>query len=187
MKRTRPRSASLPSILPPNPQDPQKLEVVHEETHFLVTHYVPKSVMDAELRVRMHQLYEDSQHYDNTTATTATAAASLRVQRLLCAVCADCCSDCAENGIEWRKRQLATDARYLFDAFLEPIEGTAKWRDVQLELMRHERGALVLVSTCRQHTLELWMFHNMESACLGFVYRGPTDFNEKCSASLCVV
>jgi hypothetical protein len=181
MKRTRPRSALLDSNLQ---QDLQKLDVVHENTMYLVTHYVPERGLDAELRVHMRQLHEVSVDLIDKNATEEKKAVTARV---LCAVCGNCCSYCAGYGLDSRRQELAANALYLFDEFLMPVEGTAQWQtDVQLQLVRHERGTtLVLVSACRQHTLEIWMFHNMESACLGFVYPWPTDFTDKCSAVLC--
>ena len=109
----------------------------------------------------------------------ASALVRPRERRARCAVGAACCSECSEYGPVARRRELAADALALFDMFLEPVEGTAPWGHsggVELELDRSERGAPVLVSKCRLHKLELYVFHNMECPCIGFCYRGPTNF-----------
>ena len=98
----------------------------------------------------------------------ARAAALCSLRRLLPGLC----------GVWARseERKLATDEQLLFDKFLEPVDGTTVWDSVELEVTRRQHAALNLSSKCRQHTLEIWMFHNMDSCCLGFVYRGQTDF-----------
>lgn len=162
----RPRSLSLQSEFS---RDSDKLQAVPEVPNFLVTHYVPQSAMEHEERLCTRQILEES-------GADSPVRQQARVSRILCAVCSDCCSDCAEYGPPARLRKLAMDARFLFDKFLEPVDTTARWDEVQLEITRRQHAALTLASTCRQHTLELWLFHNMDSCCLGFVYRGPTDF-----------
>ncbi len=162
----RPRSLSLQ---PDVSRDSDKLEVIAEGSTFLVTHYVPKSTMELEDQLRTRQLLDES-------GADSPVREPARLCRVLCSVCSDCCPDCAEYGPPARLRKLAVDARRLFDTFLEPVDTTARWDEVELEITRRQHAALTLASTCRQHTLELWMFHNMDSCCLGFVYRGPTDF-----------
>ena len=162
----RPRSVSLQQEVS---RDSDKLEVIAEVPTFLVTHYVSKSTMDNEERLRTRQLLDES-------GADIPVREPARMSRILCAVCSDCCPDCAEHGPSARLRKLAMDARFVFDTFLEPVDKTARWDEVELQITRRQHAALTLASTCRQHTLELWLFHNMESCCLGFVYRGPTDF-----------
>jgi hypothetical protein len=148
-----------------------------EGATYLFTHYVPASSIDAATQVRVNLLLDAS-----VTLNSIVEGAAGRVQRVLGAICGDYCPDCAKYGPDTRRRQLAADALFLFDTFLEPVEGTAPWGDsVQLELTRAERGDLVLVSKCRLHILEVWVFHNMDMACVGFVYSGPTDFFQRSS------
>jgi len=162
----RPRSLSLQ---PESLRDRDKLEAVPEVPTFLVTHYVPQSAMDHEERLCTRQILEDS-------GADSTVPEPARLSRVLCSVCSDCCPDCAEYGPSARLRKLAKDAQNLFDKFLEPVADDESWHKVELQVTRRELAGLILVSTCRKHTLELWLFHNMESCCLGFVYSGPTDF-----------
>jgi hypothetical protein len=152
------------------------MEPAPEAATYLVTHYVAKYSMDAPTRTRACAVLQASgacEGFGNA------AEVQPRVQRVLCVVRAACCPECAEYGQEARRRELAADALFLFDTFLEPVEGTAPWGysgGVELELGLAERGALVLVSKCRLHKLELYLFHNMHGACVGFFYRGPTNF-----------
>jgi hypothetical protein len=162
----RPRSLSLQSE---SLRDSNKLEAVPEVPTFLVTHYVPQSAMDHDERLCTRQILEES-------SADSPVREPARLSRVLCAVCSDCCPDCAEYGPAARLRNLAMEAQNLFNQFLEPVADDESWHTVELEVTRREPAALILVSTCRQHTLELWLFHNMDSCCLGFVYRGPTDF-----------
>ena len=159
----RPRSVSLQQEVS---RDSDKLEVIAEVPTFLVTHYVSNSTMDNQEKLRTRQLLDESD-------ADIPVCEQARMSRILCAVCSDCCP---AQGPSARLRKLAMDARFLFDTFLEPVDKTARWDEVELQITRRQHAALTLASTCRQHTLELWLFHNMESCCLGFVYRGPTDF-----------
>ncbi len=146
------------------------LKPVEEVPRYLVTHYVPKNWMDHEARVRTRQILDES------GASFDAEYEAGRVRTFLCAACSNCCSDCAESGPAARKQALADNVRFLFDQFLEPVDGTAAWDSVKLEILRMDHAAVTLVSECREHTLETWLFHNMESCCIGFVYKGPTDF-----------
>jgi hypothetical protein len=152
------------------------LERADEPATYLVTHYVAKYSMDAPTRARTYAVLDASGACEGVGEAVHVQP---RARRALCAVRAACCSECNEYGPEARKRELAADALFLFDMFLKPVEGTAPWGHsggVVLEVQRSERGALVLVSKCRLHKLELYLFHNMDCPCLGFAYRGPTDF-----------
>jgi hypothetical protein len=147
------------------------LQAVEESGTYLVTHYAAANCMDAHTRALMQALLEGSGN--------SNAALPARSNKVLCAVCASCCSDCAELGPETREKQLASDALNLFNCFLEPVEGTAPWDCVEMWLVRAEARALVLMSECQQHKMEMWMFHNIDSACVGFVYKGATDFVQR--------
>jgi hypothetical protein len=135
-----------------------ELEPVAEQPTYLVTHYMPKSSMDVPKQQRARRLLD----------------ASGRVEECATVRCG-ACFDCGQHG----RQDLAADALWLFNSFLQPLDGTAPWAPVQFELTRAEHGALVFVSQCRAHTLDVCMFSNIDSACLGFVYRGPTDFAER--------
>jgi hypothetical protein len=77
------------------------------------------------------------------------------------------------------RRELAEDALWLVNALLQPVDGTAPWDHVELELTCNNDCSMVFVSNCRLHTIELLLFHDLENACIGVVYRGPTDFTER--------
>jgi hypothetical protein len=74
---------------------------------------------------------------------------------------------------------LAADALALFNALALLLEDAADapWPAVELELTRCADCSLVLVSTCRAHTLEFLAFDDMDSVCIGVVYRGPASFS----------
>ena len=147
------------------------LQPVKESSTYLVTHYAAANCMDASTRALMQALLESSGNSD--------AELPARSNKVLCAVCASCCSDCAAFGPEAREKQLASDALNLFNCFLEPVEDTSPWDCVEMRLVRAEHRALVLLSECQQHKMEVWMFHNIDSACVGFVYKGATDFVQR--------
>jgi hypothetical protein len=90
-----------------------------------------------------------------------------------------CCSPSCSPLRSASKTQLAADALALFNALALLLEDAAEapWPAVELELARCADCALVLVSTCRAHTLELLVFDDTDSVCIGFVYRGPASFS----------
>ena len=77
------------------------------------------------------------------------------------------------------KTELAADALALFNALALLFEDAPEspWSAVQLELARQAECSLVLVSTCRAHTLEFLVFNDMDTVCIGIVYRGPASFS----------
>ena len=75
------------------------------------------------------------------------------------------------------KTELAADALALFNALALLLEDAPEWIAVQLELTRQAECSLVLVSTCRAHTLEFLVFNDMDTVCIGIVYRGPASFS----------
>ena len=79
------------------------------------------------------------------------------------------------------KTELAADALALFNALALLLEDAAEapWNAVELELTRRAECSLMLVSTCRAHTLEFLVFDDMASVCIGVVYRGPASFSFK--------
>ena len=90
------------------------------------------------------------------------------------ALLGSCCSRSASNT------QLAADALALFNALALLFEDAPDpWSAVQLELARQAECSLVLVSTCRAHTLEFLVFNDMDTVCIGIVYRGPASFSFK--------
>ena len=72
--------------------------------------------------------------------------------------------------------ELAADALALFNALLWDTGDAGSWDEVELELVRCEDCSMVLVSRCRAHTVELLAFNDMDSVCVGVVYRGPASF-----------
>jgi hypothetical protein len=145
----------------PPPQPPPELpalEPVPEATTYLVTHYAPLTCMPAQAQQRARSLLE----------------AQSRLHECASVSCGSC-FDCSHT----MRRELAEDALWLFNALLQPVDGTAPWDDIELQLTRNHDCSMVFVSTCRLHTVELLLFHDLENACIGVVYRGPTDFTER--------
>jgi hypothetical protein len=143
--------------LQPPPELPP-LQPVPEAPAYLVTHYAPIIGMPAQAQQRARSLVE-AQSRLNECAAVACGA----------------CFDCSHT----MRRELAEDALRLINGLLQPVDGTAPWDDIELELTRNNDCSMLFVSTCRVHTVELLLFHNLEAACVGVVYRGPTDFAER--------
>jgi hypothetical protein len=91
------------------------------------------------------------------------------------ALLGSCCSRFDEAA------ELAADALALFNALALPLEDAdsdaTPWSAVELQLTRRAECSLVLVSTCRAHTLEFLVFNDMDTVCIGIVYRGPASFS----------
>jgi hypothetical protein len=155
------RNSRLAPPPQPQPQPPPELpalEPVPEATAFLVTHYAPLTCMPAQAQQRARSLVDTSARLHECTSVS-------------CGSCFDC-----SHTI---RRELAEDALWLINGLLQPVDGTAPWDHVQLELQRNNDCSMVFVSVCRSHTIELLLFHNLEDACVGVVYRRPTDFAER--------
>jgi hypothetical protein len=149
------------SQLAPPPQPPPELpalEPVQEATAYLVTHYAPISAMDAPAQRRVRSLVEAHSRLNECTAVS-------------CGACFDCSTA--------MRHELAEHALWLINALLQPVDGTAPWDHMELELSRNNDCSMVFVSVCRLHTIELLLFHNLEHDCVGVVYCGPTDFAER--------
>ena len=124
----------------------------------LVTHYAPLVCMPPQAQQRARSLIEAQCRLTECTNVSCGA-----------------CFDCSHT----MRRELAEEALWLINGLLQPVDGTAPWDDIELELTRNNDCSMVFVSTCRLHTVELLLFHNLEDACVGVVYRGPTDFAER--------
>jgi hypothetical protein len=151
------RRSRLASPPQPPPELPA-LQPVPEVPVYLVTHYAPISAMQAPAQRRVRSLVE----------------AQSRLNECAAVACGSC-FDCSHT----MRRELAEEALWLVNTILQPVDGTAPWDDIELQLQRNNDCTMLFVSTCRLHTVELLLFHNLEDACIGVVYRGPTDFAER--------
>jgi hypothetical protein len=143
--------------LQPPPELPA-LQLVPEVPVYLVTNYAPISAMQAPALRRVRSLVEAQSRLHECTSVSCGA-----------------CFDCSHT----MRRELGDEALWLVNAILQPVDGTAPWDDIELELTRNTDCTMLFVSTCRLHTVELLLFHDLENACIGVVYRGPTDFTER--------
>jgi hypothetical protein len=143
---------------PPEPPELPALQPVPEAPAYLVTHYAAISGMPAPAQRRVRSLVE----------------AQSRLHECAAVACSSC-FDCSHT----MRRELGEEALWLFNTILEPVDGTAPWDNIELQLQRNNDCTMLFVSTCRVHTIELLLFHNLEDACIGVVYRGPTDFAER--------
>jgi hypothetical protein len=155
--RRRSRLALQPPPQPP-PTELPALQPVPEATAYFVTHYAPLTCMPAQAQQRARSLIE----------------AQCRLTECTSVSCASC-FDCSHT----MRSELAEHALWLVNSILQPVDGTAPWDDIELQLQRNNDCTMLFVSTCRLHTVELLLFHDLENACIGVVYRGPTDFTER--------